>query len=35
VSSQIKFKYDVILRVKKLELLDEDPVKELDREVAE
>jgi hypothetical protein len=35
VSSNVRFKYEIIMRLKKLEILDEDHLKELDREIAE
>jgi hypothetical protein len=35
VSSKISFKYEIIYRFKNLETLDEDAVKELDRDIAE
>ena len=35
VSSKVSFKYQLILRLKQLEKLDEDPIQELDRDVAE
>lgn len=35
VSAKIDFKYDLILRFKQLEVLDEEPIQELDRDVAE
>jgi hypothetical protein len=35
VSSQVRFKYEVTMRIKKLEILDDEPIKELDREIAE
>lgn len=35
VSANVRFKYEIIMRLKKLEVLDEDHLKELDREIAE
>lgn len=35
VSVKVDFKYELILRFKQLELLDEEPLQELDRDVAE
>ncbi len=35
VSAKISFKYDIIYRFKQLEKLDEEPLKELDRDIAE
>jgi hypothetical protein len=35
ISANVKFKYELILRVKKLETLDDDAIQELDRDVAE
>ena len=35
VSSQVRFKYELIMRLRKLEMLDDEPIKELDRDVAE
>lgn len=35
VSSKVQFKYELILRLKALETLDEEAIKELDRDVAE
>eukprot|EP00347_Sterkiella_histriomuscorum_P012554 403368121 len=35
ISSQVKFKYELTMRLKKLEILDDDPIKELDRDIAE
>lgn len=34
-SSNVRFKYELTMRLKKLELLDDDAVKDLDREIAE
>ena len=34
VSSKIEFKYQIIMRLPKLETLDEETIKELDRDVA-
>jgi hypothetical protein len=35
VSSKISFKYELIFRFKQIEVLDDEPIKELDRDVAE
>jgi len=35
ISSKISFKYELIYRFKNIEVLDDDPIKELDRDVAE
>ncbi len=35
VSAKIGFKYEIIYRFKQLEKLDEEPLKELDRDIAE
>lgn len=35
VSAQVRFKYELIMRLGKLETLDDEAVKDLDREVAE
>ncbi len=35
VSSKIHFKYELIIRFKNLETMDEDAIKEFDREIAE
>ena len=35
VSSKAEFKYELIMRFKQLETLDEEPIEELDRDVAE
>lgn len=35
VSSKIHFKYELIMRFKNLETLDEDAIKELDRDIAD
>jgi len=35
VSSKVSFKYELIMRFKPLEMLDEEPIQELDRDVAE
>ena len=35
VSSKVSFKYELLFRFKQLEVLDEEPIKELDRDVAE
>lgn len=35
VAAKASFKYDLIVRLKALEVLDEEPVQELDRDVAE
>lgn len=35
VSSKPRFKYELILRVKTLEMLDEEPIQQIDRDVAE
>lgn len=34
-SSNVRFKYELTMRLKKLEILDDDAVKDLDREIAE
>jgi hypothetical protein len=35
VSSKIQFKYELIMRIKKLEVLDDETIQELDKEIAE
>lgn len=35
VSAKMSFKYEIIFRFKQLEKLDEEPLKELDRDIAE
>jgi Leucine-rich repeat (LRR) protein len=35
VSAKVQFKYEIIYRFKNLETLDEDAIKELDRDIAE
>ncbi len=35
VSSNVRFKYELTLRLKKLEILDDESIKDLDREIAE
>jgi hypothetical protein len=35
VSSKIEFKYELIMRIKKLGVLDDETIQELDKEIAE
>jgi hypothetical protein len=35
VSAKVSFKYELIYKFKKIEVLDDEPIKELDRDVAE
>ena len=35
MSSKVSFKYELLIRFKQLEVFDEEPIKELDRDIAE
>ena len=35
VSAKVQFKYELILRIKNLETLDDEPIKDMDKEIAE